>query len=70
MATDMPGELLATLGRRRLGAIDVVRVTPSGRASRRESLFERGVVTRVWRTGVAPATTAVLGALVRRRLAS
>lgn len=65
-------ELLATIGRGRLGRIDLVRITPSGRATRREALFERGVLARSWRAGIAPAValTRAPGARLRRMLTS
>ena len=48
-------ELLVTVGRGRLGALDVVRFTAGGSATRRESLFDAGLVARGWRASFAPA---------------
>jgi len=47
--------LLVTVGRGRLGALDVVRITAGGSSTRRESLFDSGLVARSWRAGLAPA---------------
>jgi hypothetical protein len=76
MAPGTSPELLVSLGRRGLGRIDVVRVTPGGSATRRESLFDRATLTRWWSTGMAPAMAVagspklVLSVLQRGRLAS
>jgi hypothetical protein len=53
MAPDSHVELLATLGRRRPWSVDVIRVTAGGRATRRQSLFDSAVLTRLSRSGVA-----------------
>jgi len=52
MAADAPVQLLASPDRRQFGRVSVVRITPNGTATRRESLFDSTVVTRLW-SGVA-----------------
>lgn len=47
-APDTSAELLTALGRGRFGGIDVVRITPAGSATRRESMFDPTVVARLW----------------------
>lgn len=51
-------ELLVTVGRGRLGALDVVRVTAGGSTSRRESLFRppRALVARMFRQAQPPGS--------------
>lgn len=58
-------ELLASVGRGRLGGIDLVRITPGGTATSRATLFDPGLVTRSLRTGVAPALARAPVGLVR-----
>jgi hypothetical protein len=69
MASDATGDLLATIGRRRFGAIDVIRVTPAGRATRRESLFDPAVLARLPRPGIESlgAGPRLIAAVVTRR---
>jgi hypothetical protein len=48
--------LLVTVGRGRLGALDVVQITAGGSSTCRASLFDSGgLVARSWRASLAPA---------------
>jgi hypothetical protein len=72
MSNDMSPELLVMLDRRRLGAVGVVRVTPGGRASSRESLFDPAILARVpWsRIGAVLGPRLLTSALRGRSTAS
>ena len=61
--------LLARVDARPLRRIGVVRVSTSGRESRRESLFDVDALTRWWRAGNAwvAATPRAVAALAARK---
>lgn len=61
MTPDSSTVLLASLDRPRFGRVSVVRITPSGRATRRETLLDVEVLTRLW-----PPRMASLGFGARR----
>ena len=53
MADDSSTALLASLDRRPFGRVSVVRIAPSGSATRRETLFDTAVLTQLWRARMA-----------------
>lgn len=52
-ASGVPAGLLAATDRRRFGPVAVVRISPGGRATRRESLFDPAALARLPQAGLA-----------------